>query len=48
MRRLRRIALGVTGGGAFAATLLSGALARAADAPPPAIDTGDTAWVITA
>jgi Amt family ammonium transporter len=36
------------GAGAFIAALLPGAAALAQDAAPPAIDTGDTAWVITA
>ena len=44
---MARLGFRIGGAGAFIATLLASAAAWAQDAPP-AIDTGDTAWVITA
>jgi Amt family ammonium transporter len=43
-----RRGLSIGGAGAFAATLLAATSALAQEAAPPAIDTGDTAWVLTA
>jgi len=45
MRALRRLSLGMAAGGATLFAAVGGALA---DTPAPALDSGDTAWMLTA